>query len=85
MATTIGIVIWLLSYFLVAVPLALDYENLTLVKKLVSSILPNTALHWAIGVMATLEGKGMQKPKVYENCCVLEKCPSSRSKNHSQY
>ncbi|ODN03994.1 ATP-binding cassette sub-family A member 3 [Orchesella cincta] len=59
MATTVGIVLWLLSYFLVAVPLALDYENLTLVKKLVSSILPNTALHWSLGIMATLEGKGI--------------------------
>lgn len=58
MATTVGIVLWLLSYFLVAIPLALDYENLTLAKKVASSILPNTALHWAVGIMAVLEGKG---------------------------
>ncbi|MPC11279.1 ATP-binding cassette sub-family A member 17 [Portunus trituberculatus] len=67
MATTIGILIWLCSYFIPST-LMYDYNNLSQTAKLLSCLLPNMAITWAFKVMAMFEGRtlGIQWHNVWE-------------------
>lgn len=58
LATTIGIVLWIVSYYALFVPLESSYRTLTLSSKLLAGLSPNMALHWAIKVMCSFEGTG---------------------------
>ena len=58
LATTFGVVLWLLSYYSLSVPLEARYRTLSLRDKLLAALVPNMGLHWVIKVMCGFEGKG---------------------------
>jgi len=56
-ATSFGIVVWLLSYLIISLPM----DNATYVSfycKLASCLLPNVGLHWAVQIMFAFETRG---------------------------
>jgi hypothetical protein len=61
LATTFGVVLWLLSYYSLSVPLEGRYRTLSLTDKLLAALVPNMGLHWVIKVMCGFEGKGMYR------------------------
>ena len=58
LATVVGIVLWLVSYFGLAQQMHRKYQNLDTVEKVSLCLVPNVALTFAIKIMAALEGKG---------------------------
>ena len=58
LATTVGIVLWLVSYFGLANQMDHKYQNLQTIEKIPLCLVPNVALTFAIKIMAGFEGKG---------------------------
>lgn len=56
LATTLGILLWLCSYFIPSAVMY-DYINESLTSKLLSCLLPNMAITWAFKVMSLFEGR----------------------------
>ena len=59
LAITIGIVMWLVTYYAVVIPIEQKYQTLSMFHKLISSVLPNVSLYMAVKVMSAFEGKGI--------------------------
>ncbi|XP_018027772.1 phospholipid-transporting ATPase ABCA1 [Hyalella azteca] len=59
LATTIGILAWLLSYSLPRTFMYAQYDSMGLAPKIVSCLLPNMALTWAFRVIAMFEGRAV--------------------------
>ncbi|CAL8083288.1 unnamed protein product [Orchesella dallaii] len=59
LATTVGIILWLSSYYFLFVPLEKNYQSSSLMDKLTVALVPNMALHLAIKVMSAFEGKAV--------------------------
>lgn len=57
LATTVGIVIWLASYYGISVPLEEVYENLSLGVKMLLCLAPNMGVHYALKVLSSFEAK----------------------------
>jgi hypothetical protein len=57
LATTAGIVLWLVSYYAPVLTLEPKYNSLSLGDKMASGMIPNVALYWAIKAMCSFEGK----------------------------
>jgi len=60
LATTVGIILWLSSYYFFFVPLEKNYQTSSFLDKITVALIPNMALHLAIKVMSAFEGKGWQ-------------------------
>ncbi|KAG0730574.1 ATP-binding cassette sub-family A member 3 [Chionoecetes opilio] len=67
MATTLGILLWLCSYFIPST-LMFDYASQSGAAKLLSCLLPNMAITWAFKIMAMFEGRtlGIQWDNLWE-------------------
>ncbi len=63
LATTLGILLWLCSFFIPGA-IMYDYNNETLAAKLLSCLLPNMAITWAFKVMSLFEGRSKSKNKI---------------------
>ncbi len=53
-----GIVLYLVSYYAMALPLQTIYAGMSLGEKMAAALIPNMALNYAILVMTGLDGKG---------------------------
>ncbi|ODM97302.1 ATP-binding cassette sub-family A member 3 [Orchesella cincta] len=59
LATTVGIILWLSSYYFFFVPLEKNYQSSSFMDKITVALIPNMALHLAIKVMSAFEGKAV--------------------------
>ncbi|KAK7079199.1 ATP-binding cassette sub- A member 3 [Halocaridina rubra] len=59
LATTLGILIWLLSYFIPNGFMSPHYDNYGLAPKLFSCLLPNMASAWSFRIIQMFEGRGV--------------------------
>ncbi|XP_042235284.1 phospholipid-transporting ATPase ABCA3-like [Homarus americanus] len=59
LATTLGILVWLTSYFIPQSLMEYDYDTMGLAPKLSSCLLPNMALTWAFKVISMFEGRAI--------------------------
>ncbi|KAK4327949.1 hypothetical protein Pmani_001610 [Petrolisthes manimaculis] len=59
LATTLGIVIWLTSYFIPRTLMDYEYDTMGLAPKILSCLLPNMAITWAFRIIAMFEGRGV--------------------------
>nr|XP_045609701.1 phospholipid-transporting ATPase ABCA3-like isoform X2 [Procambarus clarkii] len=68
LATTLGILLWLTSFFIPRSIMEYDYNTLGLAPKIFSCLLPNIAITWAFRVIAMFEGRaiGVQWSNVWE-------------------
>lgn len=57
LATTLGILLWLVSYFLPRQLMDFEYNDLGLAPKILSCFLPNMAITWAFRIIAMFEGR----------------------------
>ncbi|KAG7161493.1 ATP-binding cassette sub-family A member 3-like 3 [Homarus americanus] len=62
LATTLGILVWLTSYFIPQSLMEYDYDTMGLAPKLSSCLLPNMALTWAFKVISMFEGRDQLTP-----------------------
>nr|XP_053628635.1 phospholipid-transporting ATPase ABCA3-like [Cherax quadricarinatus] len=68
LATTVGVLLWLTSYFIPRTVLDYDYNSIGLTPKIFSCLLPNLAITWAFRVISMFEGRvvGVQWNNVWE-------------------
>lgn len=59
LATTLGILLWLVSYFLPRQLMDFEYNDLGLAPKILSCFLPNMAITWAFRIIAMFEGRSL--------------------------
>ncbi|XP_063592166.1 phospholipid-transporting ATPase ABCA3-like [Penaeus indicus] len=59
LATTLGILLWLTSYFLPRQLMDFEYNTLGLAPKILSCFLPNMAITWAFRIIAMFEGRAL--------------------------
>ncbi|XP_071529902.1 phospholipid-transporting ATPase ABCA3-like [Panulirus ornatus] len=68
LATTVGILVWLISFFIPRSLMDFKYDSLGLAPKVLSCLLPNMAMNWAFRIIAMFEGraKGVQWSTIWE-------------------
>ncbi|XP_068232553.1 LOW QUALITY PROTEIN: phospholipid-transporting ATPase ABCA3-like [Palaemon carinicauda] len=68
LATTMGILLWMISFFLPRAMMEYDYDTMGLTPKLLSCLLPNMAVTWAFRIIAMFEGRsiGLQWGRLWE-------------------
>lgn len=68
LATTMGILFWMVSYFIPRAMMDFEYDVMGLTPKLLSCLLPNMAITWAFRIIAMFEGRtiGMQWNRLWE-------------------
>lgn len=71
LATTIGILIWLLSYFIPRGIMYPQYDDLGLAAKLISSLLPNMAMTWGFRVISMFEGRGLDVYLINDSTIII--------------
>ncbi|OXA45953.1 ATP-binding cassette sub-family A member 3 [Folsomia candida] len=57
LATTIGIVVWIVTYYGVSLPLESRYSRLSLAVKMLLCLSPNMGLHYGLKVLSAFEAK----------------------------
>ncbi|KAK7083181.1 hypothetical protein SK128_003539 [Halocaridina rubra] len=57
LATSMGILLWLTSYFIPRTIMDYEYNTMTLTPKILSCLLPNMALTWGFRIIAMFEGR----------------------------
>ncbi|XP_064105712.1 phospholipid-transporting ATPase ABCA1-like [Macrobrachium nipponense] len=68
LATTMGILFWMISYFIPRTMMDFEYDIMGLTPKLLSCLLPNMAITWAFRIIAMFEGRtiGIQWDRLWE-------------------
>ena len=57
----VGLLLWVVSYYAVVYPMKAYYDTFPLVDKMMSCLLPNTAIYWTIKTLFSLKrGKHIQ-------------------------